>query len=137
MRLLSFLSDLESALRKEGNLFSPQPCTRFVDYTRSIARMRMEGDRVVVLRIYRLASGRMCLRVFLEADEVARPVETLYPEAQGFSWAMAVYEVQKSLAEVMAAVDMERLKATSGSSSTSDDEMEETPEELAARVVNG
>lgn len=137
MRLLSFLSDLESALRGEGNLLSPQPCTRFVDYSRSIARMRMEGDRVVVVRIYRLASGRMCTRIFLEADGVSRSVETLYPEAEGFSWTVAVREVRAALAEAMAQADMERLRLASSNARASENEDESSETDaMTARAVN-
>lgn len=103
MRLLSFLTDLESQLRSADLLPSRQPCARLVDYTNATARLLLDDERSVIVRVYRLASGRFCLRVFLERGGESEAVKTLYPEVDSFSWSVGLYEVQKALEERFAA----------------------------------
>lgn len=78
--------------------------------------MSIDAEHTLTVTHFRLASGRTCVRAALETEDGSQPVQSLYPESEGFSWEQARDAVVASLLPLL--------------------EPEETVSERSANVVN-
>ncbi len=101
MRLLSYLTAIEAGLRSAGTLDKSSACSRRVDYNGGVARLHVAKTGTVAIKLFRMSSGRTCMRVYLEANDATDLVQTHYPDVDDFSWEAAVDETVEALGPIL------------------------------------
>lgn len=86
-RLLSFLSQIQTALTEQGAATASQPSQRSVSYHKGLARIVFNDGGSISLQNFVLADGQMCIKAALLWAGHAEPViHAIYPRGRAHDW---------------------------------------------------
>ncbi len=86
-RLLSFLSQIQTALTEHGVAIASQPVQRSVSYHKGLARIVFNDGGAISLQNFILADGQMCVKAALLWAGCMDPViHAIYPHGDAHDW---------------------------------------------------